>query len=58
MNRGLKPEERRGLMSHIVSCLQFNSLFLSLMVPRFRVFKSWRQLTEKDDDLLCWLLSR
>ena len=35
-------------MIHIVSCLQFNSLFLSLMVPRFRVFKSWRLLSNRD----------
>ena len=58
INRGLKPEERRDLMSYIVSCRQFNRLFPSLTVPRFRVFKSWRQLTDKDDDLLCWLLSQ
>lgn len=58
MNRGLKTEERRGLMSHIVSCRQFNSLLPSLTVPRLRVFKSWRQLTDKDDDPLCWLLSQ
>ncbi len=45
-------------MSYIVSCRQFNRLFPSLTVPRFRVFKSWRQLTDKDDDLLCWLLSQ
>lgn len=46
-------------MSHIVSCHQFNSLLPSLTVPRLsRVFKSWRQLTDKDDDPLYWLLSQ
>ena len=46
MNRGLEPEERRGLMSQcIVSCRQFNSLFPSLTVPSLRVFKSdWMSL--------------
>ena len=46
-------------MSHIiVGCRQLNSLFPSLTLLRFRVFKSWRQLTDKDDDPLCLLLSQ
>ena len=60
MNRGLEPEERRGLMSQcIVSCRQFNSLFPSLTVPSLRVFKSdWRSLAYWTSEALCLLLGQ